>query len=161
MPGLVDSGQYLLHDLVRQAGLLAQLGRAGPSFTMEPDERGILGIERQHLFGLAHDGLEIAVPLAVVDGDAPPLSIEQQLHAGEPALQLANAGDGSDGVERLGGHAFHVLPLRHREDQPIAREGGFDGPQSCRAPGANGRRDSGEENDFPERKNGQCQSIGH
>ena len=33
--GLVDPGQYLLHDLVGQARLLAQLGGPGPGLTME------------------------------------------------------------------------------------------------------------------------------
>ena len=95
---------------------------------------GILGIERQHLLGLAHDGLEIALLLGVVDGDAALLAVEQQLHAGQPALELPDPGDGADGVEHVGGHALDVLPLGHREDQPLGRrQRGLDGPQRRRA----------------------------
>ena len=108
---LVHPREHLLDNLVRQAGFLAQLGRPGSSFPVQRDEGRIFQIERKHLLGLTHDRLEIPLFVRVVDGDAAPLPVEQQLHAGKPALKLSNAGDGPDGVEYVGVHALDVLPL--------------------------------------------------
>ena len=36
-------------------------------------------------------------------------TMEEQLHAGEPALELPDLGDRADGVEHVGVHAFDVL----------------------------------------------------
>ncbi len=64
-----------------------------------------------------------------------PLAVQQELHAGEPSLELSDAGDGADGVEHLGGDILDVLPLRDREDQPVRRcQRGLDGPQSAGRP---------------------------
>ncbi len=116
LAGLVHTGEHLLDDLLRQAGLLAQLGRAHPGLTMERHERRVLGVDRQHLLRLPDHRLQVAVLLAVVQRDATLLTVEQQLHAAQPPLHLTDARDGAHGVERLGRNRLHVLPLRDRED---------------------------------------------
>ena len=160
--GLVHPGEDLLHDLVGQSRLLAQLGGPDSGLPMERDKGRIFRIERQHFLRLANDGLEVAVLFAVVNRDAPALAVQQELHAGEPALELSDAGDGSDGVEHLGGHILDVLPLRDREDQPVRRrQCGFDGPQRGRAPSPDRRGHAREKDDLAQRKHGQCQSFSH
>jgi hypothetical protein len=159
---LIDAGKYLLHDIIRQAGLLSQLGRPGPRLTMERDERGVFNVQGKHLLGLAHDRLEISLFFSVVDGNAAPLTVEQQLHAGKPALKLSDAGDGPDGVQHIGADALDILALRHSEDQALrARQRGFYRSQRGGAPSTDRRGDTGEQHDLPERKDGQCQSFGH
>ena len=150
---LVDAGEHLLDHFIRQAGLLAQLRRPRPRLAVQGDERRILGVERQHLLGLAHDGLEVAVLVGVVDRDAAPLAVEQQLHAGQPPLELADARDGPDGVEHLGVDVLDVLPLRDREDQPVGRgQRRLDGAQRSRPPRADRRGDARKQHDLPKRE---------
>jgi hypothetical protein len=97
-----------------------------------------------------------------MDGNPTVLAMEQQLHAGKPALKLPDAGDRSNGVEGLRGHALDVLPLRDREHQPVgAGQRRFDGAQSSRATSTYRGSDAGKEDDFPQRKNRQSQSFGH
>ena len=160
--GIVDAAQHLLDDLLRQPGLLAQLGGAGPRLAVQRHERRIVRVERRHLLGGAHDGGEIAVLLEVVHRDAAVLALQQQLHAGETPLHLADAGHGADGVEHVGVDALHVLPLRHREDQLLGRgEGGLDRLQRTGPASTNRRGDAGKEHDLPERKHRKRQAFIH
>ena len=162
LAGLVHAGQDLLDHLVGQAGLLAQLRGAGAGLAVQGDEGRILRVEGCHLLGLAHDGLEVAVLVGVVDGDAAPLAVEQQLHAGQPALELADPGDGPDGVEHLGSHAFDVLPLGDREHQPLGlAQRALDGAKRRGPPRADRRGDPGEQHDLAKRQHRQCQTFGH
>ena len=119
LAGLVDAGQHLLDHFVGQAGFLAQFGRPDTRLTVKRHERRLVSIEGQHLLGFPHDRLEVAFLVAIVDGDAPPLTVQQQLHAGQPSLKLSDPGDRADGVQDIGGDIFHVLPLRDRKDQPL------------------------------------------
>ena len=129
---------------------------------MQRDKGGIVQIERQHLLGLAHDGLEIAFLVGVVDGNAAPLAMEQQLHAGKSALELSNAGDSSDGVEHIRAYALDVLPLRNGKDQPVGTgQGRLDCPQCGRPAGTNWSGDAGKQHNLSERKDGQGQSFSH
>jgi hypothetical protein len=160
LPGFMDAGQYLLDHFLGEAGFLAQLGGARPGFLVEAHERRILEVERRELLGLAYDTLEIAVLVPDMHRDATALAMEQQLHPGESALHLPDPGDGTDGVEPLGLHLFHVLPLGHREDQAIRRgQRGLDGAKSRRTTGADRRRCSREQHDLPEREHGKLQSF--
>ena len=159
---LVDAGQHLLDHVVGQTGLLAQLGGAGACLAVQRHEGRVFGVEGCHLLGLAYDGLEEAVLVGVVDGDAAPLAVEQQLHAGQPALELAYAGNGPDGVQDLGGDAFDVLPLGDREDQPLGlAQGALDRAKRGGPAGADRRGDPGEQHDLTKRQDGQCQTFGH
>ncbi len=97
-----------------------------------------------------------------MNGNAPPLAVEQQLHAGEAALQLPDAGDGADSIERLGCDGVHVLPLGHCEDELVRMlECRLDGAQRSRPAGPDRGGDTGEEHDFAEGQHRQCQTFGH
>ena len=61
------------------------------------------------------------------------LALEQQLHAAEAALDLADPGDHAHRVEDLGRRLVGVVALGDGEDQPVAFEGGLDRPQRARA----------------------------
>jgi hypothetical protein len=118
--------------------------------------------QRQNVESVTSDALDTIGTIARIGPLQRGLSDLQQLHAGKPALQLSNAGDGSNGIERVGGDALDILPLRDREDQPVgSRQRRLDGAQSGRTAGANRRGDPREEDDLPQRKNGQSQSFGH
>ena len=159
---LVHAGEHLLDDLVRQPGLLAQLGRPRPGLPVQRDEGGILRVDRQHLLGLANHGLEVAFPLGIVNGDAPLLAVEQQLHARKPSLKLTDLGDGADRVQHVGIHALDVLSLGHGEHQALrGRECRLDGPKRRRASGADGGRDPGKQYHLTQRQHRQSQSFGH
>jgi len=159
---LVHAGEHLLHHLVRQAGLLAQLRCPGPGLAVQGDEGRILGVEREHLFRLTHDGLEIALFFGVVDGDAAVLAVEQQLHAGETPLKLPDLGDSADRVQHIGVDALDVLPLAHGEHEALrGRERRLDGPEGRRSPGADRGRDPGKQYHLAQREHRQSQSFGH
>ena len=88
--------------------------------------------------------------------------MEQQLHPGQPPLELPDPGDGPDGVQNLGSDALDVLPLRDRKDQALGlAQGGFDAAQGRWAPRSDGRGDPRKEYDFPERQYRQSQTFGH
>ena len=159
---LVHSGQHLLDHLVRQARLLPELGRAGAGLSVQRHERRVLGIDRKHLLGLAHDGLEIALLLGVVDGDAALLAVEQQLHAGKTPLELPDLGDGADRVQHIGVDALDVLTLAHREDEALRGcERGLDRPKGRRSPGSDRGGDPGEQHHLAQRQHRQSQTFGH
>ena len=129
---------------------------------MQAYERRILGVEGEHFLGLADDGLEVPLLVGVMNGDAPLLTMEEQLHAGEPALELPDLGDRADGVEHVGVHAFDVLPLRDGEDEPLGRrQRGLDGAQRRRTAGADRRGDPWKQHHLAQRQDRQSQSFGH
>ena len=160
--GVVHPGQHLLDDLLGQPRLLAQLGRAGARLAVERHEGRVVDVERGQLLGIPDHGVEIAVLFADVHRDAAPFAVEEQLHAGQAALQLSDSGDRADGVEVVGGDLLDVLPLGDREHQLVRRgQRGLDGAQGSGPTGADRRGDSGEEHDVAERKDGNGESLGH
>ncbi len=161
LPGSWTPGEHLLDDLLGQPGLLTQFAGAGPCLAVETDEGRVLRIERLHLLGLQHDGLEVAVLLSHMHGDATTLAVQQELHAREATLHLADAGDGADGEETLGVDRLHILPLGHGEDQPVrGGEGRLDGAKRSGPTGADWRGGSGEQHDFAQGKDGEYQTLG-
>src|SRR6202035_3169246 len=160
--GFRDAGQHLLHDLVRQARLPAQLGGALAHLAEEGHEAGALGVERLHLLGLARRRLEAAVALDDAHGDGAVLALQQELHPGEAALHLADAGYGADGVEVLRADLFFVVALRHREDHAVGgRQRGLDGPEGPRTAGVDRRGDAREEDEVLQGKDGKAQALRH
>jgi hypothetical protein len=88
-----------------------------------------------------------------VDSNAAPLAVEQQLHARQSALQLADARDRADGVECFRGHALDVLPLGYGEDQTVGTgQRGLNGTQRGRTPSADRRGDTRKKDDLPQRE---------
>ena len=57
--------------------------------------------------------------LGDVNADAPVLAVEQELDAAQAALELADPGDGADGVQRLRRDVVGVGTLGDREDQLV------------------------------------------
>ena len=159
---IIHATKHLLDDLFRQAGLLSQLGGTGTGLTMERHECWIIRVERRHLFGSTHDRGEIAILLEVMHRDAAMLTLQEQLHPGEPTLHLADAGDGADSVEDVGIDVLHVFPLRHRKDKLLrCCEGGLDRLEGTGPTGANWRGDTGKQHDLPERKHRKRQALIH
>ncbi len=78
---LVHPGQDLLHHLLRQAGLLAQLGGPGPGLPVQADEAGSSALSGS--ISSASRTMAWRYPFfsPIVDGDATALAVEQQLHA--------------------------------------------------------------------------------
>ena len=159
---LLDPFEHLLDDLFGQAGLGAQLRRPLPQFPEERDEGRILGIQRLHLLRLAHGGLQMAVLLDDLHRDAAILAVEEELHARETPLELADTGHRADGVEHLGGDLLNVLALRHREHQPLGRvQGGLNGLEGGGLAGVDRRRDIRQEDEIPQRQDGKRHSFSH
>jgi hypothetical protein len=119
--GIVHALQHLGDDLLGQAGLGAELGRPLAQLAEQADERRILRVERLHLLGLAHHGLQIAVPLRDLHRDAAMLAVEEELNPRQAALERTDAGHRADGVEHLGSDLLDVLALGDGEDQPLGR----------------------------------------
>jgi hypothetical protein len=129
---------------------------------MQRNKRRVFRTERLHLLGLTDHGLEVTLGFAVVDGYAAALAMEQELHAGQPALQLANAGNRANSVEGLRLDRLGVLALGDGKDELIGcLQGRFDGAQRARASGTNRRRHPREQHDLAQRQHGQGQSFGH
>ena len=159
---LLDAAQHLLDHLVGETGLLAQLRGALPRLAVEADEGRVVGVEGLHLLGLADDRLEIAGLVAHVHHDSATLAVQQQLHAGQPALDLPDPGDRPDRVEAFGGDLLDVLALADGEDEPLrCGERGLDRAHRARPPGPEGGRHAGEEHHFAKRKHRERQSLGH
>ncbi len=160
--GVVHAGEHLLNDLLRQPRLLAQLGGARAGLAVERHERGILEADRRQFLGVADHGLEVAVLVDDVHGDAAPLAVQEKLHAGQAALQLPDLGDGTDGVEVVRADLFDVFPLGNGEYQ-FFRSGQrrLDGAKRPGPTGADGSRDAGEEHDIAEGENGDRQAFSH
>ncbi len=159
---LVHPLEHLLDDLLGQAGLGAQLRRALPQLPGESDESRILRVQGLHLLRLADDGLQVAVLLDDLHRDSAVFAVEEKLHAGEPPLELADAGHGADGVEHLGGDRLNVLTLRHREHQPLRRvQSGFNRLQGGGLAGVDRRRHARQQHEVPQRQNGKGHSFTH
>jgi hypothetical protein len=104
----------------------------------------------------------MAVLLDDLHRDAAILAVEEELHAREAPLELADAGHRADGVEHLGGDLLNVLTLRHREHQPLGRaQSGFNGPQGGGLAGVDRRRDTRQEDEIPQRQDGKRHSFSH
>ena len=132
LAGLGDGIEHLMHDFLGKAATLAELGGAFANFLVERLERGVLVVERRHLFDVHHDGREIALALHVLERGGALLALKQQLDAAQAALDLADPGDDARVVEDFGARLVGVVALCDGEDQPVAFECGLDGPQGTR-----------------------------
>jgi hypothetical protein len=129
---------------------------------MERHECSVIRIQRQHFFRFPDHGLQVAVLLTVVQGDASLLAVEQQLHPAQTPLHLSDARDGPYGIKALRGDRLHVLALRDCKDQPL--RGGqrrLDGAKRGRSAGPDRSRYAGEQHNLPQREDRQCQPFSH
>src|SRR5256885_1836655 len=139
-PRLAGALEYLAHDLLRQTRLLTQLGGALSRLAMQRHEGGVVRIDRGQVLHLAHDGLEVAPGLGVMDRGAAALAVQQQLHAAEAALDLADFRDGPGRIQHARRDMVRVLALRDREDEMgVGLQCRLDGAQRGRASRADGR----------------------
>jgi len=74
-------------------------------------ERGIVGAERRQVLDLPHHSLEMALVVDVVQRHAALLAVQQQLHAAQPALNLADLGDRPGRVQHARSDVIDVLAL--------------------------------------------------
>ncbi len=159
---LVGAREDLLDDFFGQPGLVAQFGGPLADLTVEPNERGILGIERGQLLGIADDGFEGTVALGDMEGNGAALALEQHLHSREPPLDLDNPGDGSDGIEPFGVHLLGVFSLAEGQNQLVGGgHCGLDGPDGSGSSGPDRGCDSWKQHQFPEGEDWESNSFGH
>jgi hypothetical protein len=57
----------------------------------------------------------------------PLLSLQQELHASEAALNLTDAGDDAHRVQDVGSGLLGIVALRNCKHEPVALEGRLDG----------------------------------
>ena len=111
---------------------------------MERDEGRVVLVDRLHLLDRHHDGAEVAVGRGVLERRRALLALEQELHAAEAALDLADAGDDAHRVEDVRRRLVGVVALRDGEDEPVALERGLDGAQRSRPAGGDRRGEARE-----------------
>ena len=129
---------------------------------MQPDERGILGVQGRQVFDLADYRLEVAPVIGVMHGGAPMLAVQQQLHAAQAPLNLADLRNGARRVENGGRDRLDVLLLRDRKDEArFALQRRLDRAQGRRPSGADGHRHAGKQHNLPKRKHRERQFLRH
>ncbi len=155
-PGLLDAFQDLLHHLLRESHLDAQLGGALANFLVQRHERRILGIERREVGRLLHHRFDVALALRVLEHGGAVVSVQQQLNATQPTLHLADSCNRPRRVEHLGLHRLHVLSLRYGEDHLLLTpQRRLDGAKRRRPPRANRCGDPGEHHRLAQREHRQ------
>jgi hypothetical protein len=148
-------------DLLGEAATLAELRRPLADLLVEGGEGGIVVVHGIHLLDRHHDGGEIVVRRRVLERGGALLALQQELHAAEPALDLADAGDDAHRVEDLGRRLVGVVALRDGEDESVALERRLDRPQRPRTSRRDGRGEPREDDRPPQRKDGQGLSLSH
>ena len=86
----------------------------GPETPLELGETGW-----RHVLKRTDHRDEMTLFLADVEHHRAPLAMQQKLHAGEPALQLADTRNRSDRVQPIGGYPLDILPLCHGEHELV------------------------------------------
>ena len=153
---LVHRGENLLYHLLRKPALL--LAR----FLVERLEQRIGGVERRHFLEVPDDRLDGPLALLVVQHRDAPLPLQDELHAAQAALHLADLGHGPDRVEVRRGHVIHILALRDGEDlAALFLQRALDRSQRARPPNADGRRGAGKQHQLPQRQHRKGHTFSH
>src|SRR2546427_10064215 len=157
---VTDALQDLLDDFRGKSRLLAQLRGALAVFEIQSYEGGILFVARSEVLSFADGRFEIAVRLAVMYGRTAAVPMQDELHAAEIALNLADAGDRAGGVEHAGGDLIDVLFLSDGKDLAVGLlQSGFYGAQCRGTARTNRRRNAGEQHGIAQRKDGQSHPV--
>ncbi len=160
--GLGGHGQCLLGQLFGQSGALGELESPLTRLAEQSDEGGIMQIGRRDLGRRNHRGHQVALALRDPHRDRAALAVQDQLHAGETAMNLADPGDRADGVEPIRADLVEILPLGQRQDLGLGvAQRGVNGPERSRAARPDGHRDAGKEDRLAKRQDGELQLIGH
>ena len=88
---------------------------------MKRDKGRVVRIQSRQIGRGLDRGFDETVRLPVLEHRSAVLALQQKLNAAEPALHLADLGNGSHRVEALGVHAIDVFDLRDGEDQALFR----------------------------------------
>src|SRR6059036_3384160 len=160
--GVAHLFEHLTDDVFGETRLLPQLRGPLTRFTVQGDERRIRGVQRRQVVDLVDHGLEVTPVIRKVEGRTPALAVQQQLHAAEAALDLADLGDRPGRVQHVGSDRIDVLALRHGKNEAgVALQRRLDGTQRRGASGAHRGRDTRKQHDLPKRKHGERQSFRH
>jgi hypothetical protein len=138
-----------LDHLFGKAGLLTQLCRPRPNLAIERHEGGILWSYWRQFFCLSYDRPQESFVIPDVHRDPTTLTVEQELDPTETSLELSDACDGPDGVERFGSHVLDVVALRNGKNEFVFRsDRRFDGPKRPRSACPDRRGHTGEQHDI-------------
>ncbi len=154
--------EHLADDVIGEPRFLAQFRGTLARLTVQADERRICGVQGRHVVDFMDDGLEVATVIGIVQCGSPTFAVQQQLHATEAALDLADLGDCPRRVQHFGADRVDVLALRDGKDETgVALQRRFDSPQRRRASGADRSRDTWKQHHLPQWKHGERQSFRH
>ncbi len=154
-PRLRHGVQHLADHLLRQPPLLSELGRPLAQFLVQRLERRVVFVEGTHLLRRHHDRRHVsALGRRVLHRRRALLSLQEQLHAPQAALDLPDARDHPHRVQDVGGRLIHVFPLRDREDETLLLERCLDRAQSPRSARGNRCRAPGEDRRAAKRQDG-------
>ncbi len=161
LAGLCYRIQHLVNDFLGQSAALAELRRALARFLLESSKCRIVFIDGTHLLS-GHDYRgEITLGHRVLERSGALFALKQKLDAAEPALNLSDARDDAHRVEDLGRGLVGVVALRDGEDEAIALQRGFDGPQRSRPSGGDGSGEAGKDHRAPQGEHGKRLACCH
>jgi hypothetical protein len=158
---LLDRIEDLVHHLFRQSSLFAEFGRALTSLLVECFERRVRLAYRRHFLGRHNHGAQETVTLGVLKRRRALLSLKQELHSTEAALDLPDAGDNAHRVEDFRRRFVGVVPLGDGENEPIALQRRFNGAQGTRPSRRNRGGEAGENHGPPKREHRKRLSLCH
>ena len=157
--GIGDGVEHLVHDFFRQTAALAELGGALAKLLVQGDERRVVLVDRLHLLDGHHDGAEVAFGRVVLQGGGALLALEQQLHAAQAALDLADARNDAHRVEDVRRRLVGIVALGHGEHEALAFQRGLDGAKRSRTPCRNWRSQPRENDSSPQGENWQSLAV--
>ena len=144
-----DRIKNLVQHLLGQALPLAQFPGPLAGFLVQGGEGGIVLVDRLNLLDRQGIDRQRILDAVIVQGRGANLTLEQELHAAQSPLHLADPANHPHRVELFGGRLVHVLALRHREDQVVSLERRLDRPQRPRTPDSDRHRNAGEDDRSP------------
>jgi hypothetical protein len=156
-----DRVEHLVNDFLGESAPLAQLRGPLARLLVQGDKGGIVDVAGLHLLGRDDDRVQVPVRRAVLEGGRALLTLEQELDATEPALNLTDAGDDAHRVENVRGRLVGVVALRDGKDQPLPAQRGFDRAQGSGSSRGDGRREAREDYRPPQRKDGKGLTLCH
>jgi len=159
--GLGHVLEDVLQELLRHPPLLAQLRGTFADLTVERLEGGVPLVDRPHLGHRQGFGRQENPGLLIADRLEACLTVNQELHSPQSALNLPDPSHDAHGMQAVGGRLVLDISLRDGEDQTIGLRGGLDGAQSAGSPRGDRDRDTREKNRPPQRKDGERLAFGH
>jgi hypothetical protein len=151
----------LVHDFFREAAALAQLGGALAKLLVQRDEGRVVFAHSGHFVDRHDDGAEETFSGRELQRSRALFTLEQELNAAEPALDLSNPGDDTHRIEDVGRRLVSVVSLRYGENEALSLESGLDGSKRSRPAGCNRRRQPREDDRSSKWEDGKCLACRH